>query len=551
MPATMPSKPVSVPAPRTSATPDQQLLDIIFGRVPMGIAVCDRETRLQRCNETWAEFFVHHLGVPREYVAPGKTMYELIPGNDAAQDGLIQPALAGEVATQLGNRLESNGAVTYWDVVLAPIFDGEQVAGFVNLVTDVTDRVKAYELLQQRISAFATIAESMTVDQPIKVTLQALARTAADVTSAEACAIIVIEPTTGEMGNFVAAGLPDGYGTALAEMWRRGTRTPFRAALERQELVVAPGARARGLENPQYKPLHQYLRGATWDDMVIVPLDSRARYLGVMQYYHRTGRAYDDDERAFLTALADQAAVAVANADLYARSERDATLLERQRLARELHDSVSQALFSMTLHARNGERQLAAAGLGPETPAAQTMRQLAELTQGALAEMRALIFEMRPGALAEEGLVTALTRQAAALTAREGLPIVVTGPETRPVLDPDVEEHLYRLTLEALNNALKHSRATHIDVIVANNDIGLTIAVTDDGVGFDPNQAHPGHIGQSTMSERAAAAGAALQVSTAPGAGCTVTVRLPAATDSPVRSTARGMRARTSSVAGP
>lgn len=537
MSSSVPSKPLTVPAPRTSAGPDQQLLDIFFGRVPMGIAVCDRNARLQRCNETWAEFLVHYLGVPREYVAPGKTMYELIPGNDAAQDGLIRPALAGEIASQLGNRLEADGVVTYWDVVLAPIFDGEVVTGFVNLVTDVTDRVNAYELLQRRISAFASVAESMTIDQPIEATLRALAATAVEATAAEACAVIIIDPDADELRMFAAAGLPDPYGSALAELWRRDARTPFRDALERQELIIATGARERGLSNPLYEPLHPHLQDATWDDIVVVPLDSHGRCLGVMQYYHRTGRVHDKEEKAFLGALADLAAVAVANAKLYARAERDAALLERQRLARELHDSVSQALFSMTLHARTGERQLADVGLGPDTPAAQTMRQLAELTQGALAEMRALIFEMRPGALAEEGVVTALTRQAAALTAREGIPITVAGPGRRPPLEPDVEEHLYRLTLEALNNALKHAQAARITVDVTSTDSGLTVTVTDDGIGFDPTQAHPGHLGQLTMAERAAAIGAHLHVTAEPGAGCIVTVIIPAAVETVISST--------------
>lgn len=537
MSSSVPSKPVTVPAPHTSAGPDQQLLDIFFGRVPMGIAVCDRNARLQRCNETWAEFLVHYLGVPREYVAPGKTMYELIPGNDAAQDGLIKPALAGEIASQLGNRLEADGVVTYWDVVLAPIFDCDDVTGFVNLVTDVTDRVNAYELLQRRISAFASVAESMTIDQPIKATLRALAATAAEAAAAEACAVIIVDRDADELRMFAAAGLPDGYGSALAELWRRDARTPFRDALERQELIIATAARERGLSNPLYEPLHPHLRNATWDDIVVVPLDSRGRCLGVMQYYHRAGRVHDEEEKAFLGALADLAAVAVANANLYARTERDAALLERQRLARELHDSVSQALFSMTLHARTGERQLADVGLGPDTPASQTMRQLAELTQGALAEMRALIFEMRPGALAEEGVVTALTHQAAALTAREGIPITVAGPGRRPRLEPDVEEHLYRLTLEALNNALKHAQAARITVDVMSTDSGLTVTVTDDGVGFDPAQPHPGHLGQLTMAERAAAIGAQLHVTAKPGAGCIVTVTVPAAVETAISST--------------
>jgi signal transduction histidine kinase len=470
---------------------------------------------------------MRYLGVPPDYVRPGKTLYELIPGHDEVQNQLIARALAGEVVSQTGRRLEGAGVVTYWDIVLAPMFDGAEIVGFVNLVTDATERVKAYELLERRIEAFATVAGIMTVDQPIEVTLRSLAAIAARITEAEACAIIVIDAVTRQLTLFESAGLSDGYASALAGWWRRGDPTPTREALERQELLVATGARARGLANPLYEPLHAYLRKATWDDIVVVPLDSRGRYLGVMQYYHRAGRRHDDAEWAFLTALADQAAVAVANAELYARSEQDAAILERQRLARELHDSVSQALFSMTLHARTTERQLETAGLGPDAPAATTVRRLAELTQGALAEMRALIFELRPQALAEEGLVIALTRQAAALTAREGIPITVEGPEHRPALEAAVEEHLYRLTLEALNNSVRHAEATRVDVAVISADDGLRITITDDGIGFDPNQPHPGHLGLSTMDERAVAIGATLGVASTPGAGCSVTVTLP------------------------
>ncbi|WP_353509944.1 histidine kinase [Intrasporangium sp.] len=529
MSASVPSKPQSAPAPPSDAPRDDQLLDIIFGRVPMGIAVCDRDTRLQRCNQTWVEFFVQYLGVPAEYVTPGKTLYELIPGNDEAQNRLIERALAGDVVSQTGNRLETADVVTYWDVVLAPIFSGAEVVGFVNLVTDATDRVNAYELLQQRIAAFALVAESMTVDQPIGVTLRSLAQTAAQAARAEACAIIIVDAVTHQLTLFEAAGLSTEYAAALADWWRRGEKTPTRDALERQELLIATGARARGLANPLYEPLHRYLEEATWDDIVVVPLDSRGRYLGVMQYYHRAGREHDDEERAFLAALADQAAVAMANAELYARSEHDAANLERQRLARELHDSVSQALFSMTLHARTAERQLTSAGLDQDAPAATTVRRLAELTQGALAEMRALIFELRPQALAEEGLVTALTRQAAALSAREGVPIEVIGPHARPALEPTMEEHLYRLTLEALNNAVQHAEPTRIAVEVMKLDDRLTVTISDDGVGFDPVRPHPGHLGQSTMAERASAIGATLIIDSSPGTGCTVTVIQPLA----------------------
>jgi signal transduction histidine kinase len=188
---------------------------------------------------------------------------------------------------------------------------------------------------------------------------------------------------------------------------------------------------------------------------------------------------------------------------------------------------VSQALFSMTLHARTAQRQLTAAGVEETAPAAETLRQLAELTKGALAEMRALIFELRPGALAEEGLVNALFRQAAALTAREHVPIMVTGPEERPELDAATEEHLYRFTLEALNNAVKHARATAIEVTIDLTEAGLSLSIIDDGIGFDPALPTPGHLGRTTMAERVAAIGGTLSVCSAPGAGCRVSVLVP------------------------
>ncbi|MFN8173349.1 MAG: histidine kinase, partial [Candidatus Nanopelagicales bacterium] len=116
---------------------------------------------------------------------------------------------------------------------------------------------------------------------------------------------------------------------------------------------------------------------------------------------------------------------------------------------------MSQALFSMTMHARAAERRLA--DLGPEAdPAREEVALLNELTRGALAEMRALIFELRPQSLSEEGLVAALRKQGAAVSAREHVGVDVRGPDTRLPLPPAAEEHLYRIALEALHNAVKH-----------------------------------------------------------------------------------------------
>jgi PAS domain S-box-containing protein len=292
--------------------------------------------------------------------------------------------------------------------------------------------------------------------------------------------------------------------------------------------IVLPDARSVWEDNPATKALVAPLKGLDWQAAVFLPLCWEKRVFGLFGVYLPSGLAGPSEvELAFYTALADQAAVAVTNARLSAQARQAAALLERTRLARELHDSVSQALFSMTMHARAAQLSMAKAGLDETGPLGRSIVQLGELTRGALAEMRALIFELRPAALAEEGLVAALRKQAAALTAREETTITVQGPQERLDLDPGAEEHLYRIASEALHNVVKHARADSATVSVTTGEGVLRVEVRDDGTGFDQDSGHPGHLGLSTMTERTEAIGASLAITSAPGHGTTVTVSLP------------------------
>jgi signal transduction histidine kinase len=208
---------------------------------------------------------------------------------------------------------------------------------------------------------------------------------------------------------------------------------------------------------------------------------------------------------------------------------REAQAAERTRLARELHDSVSQALFSMAMHARTAQFALARIPHPEGGALARAVAQLRELTAGALAEMRALIFELRPDAVAAEGLVAALTRQAAAISAREQLPITVDGPDEAVPLPADAAEHCYRVALEALHNTVKHAGASHATVsVTADGGRGVRVSVTDGGAGFNTDAARPGHLGLRTMAERAEAAGGELELTSAPGAGTRVQLTVPA-----------------------
>jgi signal transduction histidine kinase len=210
------------------------------------------------------------------------------------------------------------------------------------------------------------------------------------------------------------------------------------------------------------------------------------------------------------------------------RREGERAALERQRIARDLHDSVSQSLFSTTLHVRTAQHALELERLDTGGPVGEELREIGQLTRGALAEMRALIFELQPGALAEEGLVAALGKQASALSAREGLAIEVDGPDERLPIGADVEEQLYRVGQEALANVVKHARAGGAAVRIAATGDAVSIEVSDDGRGFDPAAVGSDHFGLRSMRGRVADLGGRLELTSAPGRGTTVRVEVPA-----------------------
>ena len=523
----MPTEPLVDDMERTSSPLDAQLLDIFFDRVPMGIAVFGTDLRLHRCNKTWTAFFEHYLGVSAEYTTPGRHLNELIPGNEDAVRQLTDVALAGRVTRQAAQRITVPGSETYWDVVFAPLFGEGEVVGMVDVVTDATDRVRSFQRLEARIAMFSQVAAGMSVDQPLSATLSQVVNAVHQTTAALACSIVCWdEDGRGAATAWADTVLGEGFAAALEQVWTiRGARP---VGVAEYTDTVRRGFREKALADPSLTAVHPYLtEAAPWADVALLPLVVSGVVVGEIAVYLAAGQDLDGDDRGYLTALTDQAAVAVRNSALFRQAEQNATLGERHRLARELHDSVSQALFSMNLHARTAQRHLESAGLPDDHPAVIELEQLRGLNRAALAEMRALIFELRPGALAAEGLTVALTKQAAAIAAREGLAVDVQGPVSRLGVDPTVEEHVYRITLEALNNVVKHANATRVDIAIETTDARLVVRVRDDGSGFDPSMIRPGHLGLQTMRERATAIGATWTAASDPGRGSEITVVVP------------------------
>jgi PAS domain S-box-containing protein len=197
---------------------------------------------------------------------------------------------------------------------------------------------------------------------------------------------------------------------------------------------------------------------------------------------------------------------------------------ERAHLARELHDSVTQALFSMTLVSRSVELLL---DRDPQAARGQ-LGQLRDLQREALAEMRALIFELRPGNLEQDGLARALRTHTAALQGRIGLPIMVESAldERLPLA---IEEVLYRIAQEALHNVVKHAGARQVRLEVGRTASGVRLQVQDDGKGFDPARVPDGHLGLAGMRARADKIGARFSVWSVPGEGTRIEVLVPEA----------------------
>jgi signal transduction histidine kinase len=260
------------------------------------------------------------------------------------------------------------------------------------------------------------------------------------------------------------------------------------------------------------------------------PLTAGEQVIGVLTVAHHAPGNYHEGDLATLAVFAAQAAIAIDNATRYRRAHVEGADEERQRLARELHDSVTQALFSASLVAD----VLPVIWARSTAEGEETLATLRRMTRGALAEMRTLLLELRPDALAQAQLDTIIETLITATGSQQVLEIIQRLDRT-PILPAEVQIALYRTVQEALNNIVKHAQAKSMRVEltvsppVAAQDPKewrgqLTITVTDDGRGFNQQEVSSDHLGLVIMGERMSSIGAKLAVKSAPGEGTCITV---------------------------
>ncbi|UXY26718.1 GAF domain-containing sensor histidine kinase [Streptomyces sp. HUAS TT20] len=233
---------------------------------------------------------------------------------------------------------------------------------------------------------------------------------------------------------------------------------------------------------------------------------------------------FTQEDEELLAILAQHAAIALTNARLYERSRELTISEERSRLAHELHDAVSQKLFSLRLTAQ------AAAALVDRDPsrAKGELHQVARLAAEAADELRAAVVELRPAALEEDGLVATLRTQIQVLDRAHSARVSFASSGFR-ALPAAQEDALLRVAQEALHNALRHSGAEHVDVTLGRRARGAVLRVTDDGGGFEPKSTRRAgrHLGLVSMRDRAGGVGGSLTVESAPGKGTTIEMEVP------------------------
>ena len=397
------------------------------------------------------------------------------------------------------------------------------------VVRDITERVRARQILEQQVeertrqlSTLLEVSRSLASTLKLEPLLGLILDQLKAVVDYDGAAVMTLE------GEDL---VPLAYRGPIPQEKALQMRFPLERAsvncevIRRREPVIIPDVRgdaplARAFQQTAGEELETtfgYIR--SW---MGTPLMVRERVIGMLTLDHSEPGYYSSRQAELAMAFANQAALAIENARLHERAQEAAALKERQRLARELHDSVAQGIYGVTLYAEAATRLLAA---GKVAKAAEHLRELRDTAQEALRDMRLLLFELRPPELEQVGLAAALQARLEAVEGRAGLETELR-VEGEGRLPPEIEEGLYRIAQEALNNALKHAQARKVTVYLRQDERGVTLEVADDGIGFDPEAVEGKGMGLRSIAERVRLMGGRLEIQSEPGKGTRVRVNI-------------------------
>ncbi|MBI1296962.1 GAF domain-containing protein [bacterium] len=422
--------------------------------------------------------------------------------------------LAGDNSVEFEATLETLVGLRDYQVKLERMRDvSEKFMGVVALLTDLTERKQAERRLIQahrELSTLYDVTAIANLPMPLDAVLEQVLGRVLETIQGQRGEIHLLDPESGELQS-AAVIRSAGYevisvnGKALAA-WVVAHNMPLVIANMAEDDRVPPGVR----------PDHTF---------VGVPMRAGGRLHGVLTIFRPAGECFEQAETSLLSSVADGVGLAVENNRC---SRRSVVMAERERLARELHDSVTQSLYSLSLF---GEWTASLLQNGDSQLAGEKVTRMGEIARQALKEMRLMVYELRSPELAAAGLYRVLENRLAAVEERSGVETSLHFAVTWP-LSTQIEAELLAIAQEGLNNALKHARAHAVTVSIEGDAETLRLTVCDDGVGFVYADAlSAGGMGLHSMCTRAERLGGSFWIDSTPGAGSSVHVHLALSTE--------------------
>jgi PAS domain S-box-containing protein len=539
-----PARPEHSLLAQLGADTDQGLLALLLASAPVAIVMVNGVGQVLYVNDKLGEMFGYTpeelIGQPIETLIPERFRFDhqhhrsgyrqnphirpMGTGMDLAgrrKDGVEFPIEAGLSFIPVGNDLLVMGSIT--DITRRK--QTEEV-----LERRVEERTREIERRREVADGLRDILAVLNSNQSLEAILNHIAGQACRLLHADASAICRIDSDPGPLLVQASYGLPlaaaagadaltllTGFDVTSGPLVTGGEAAPSGPQVIQGEDSVRISSLAQRSAKPDPEPV---LVETNYNAVLTVPLVIKDEAYGSLMLYYREPRRFSAEEIELAYTVGDHTALAIENARLRTQVERTAVAAERSRIARDLHDSVTQTLFSASIIAevlpRLWQRNI------PE--AERRLDELRQLTRGALAEMRTLLLELRPATLIEVELGELLRQLTEAITGRARMPITLE-VDGDSLLPPDIKVAFYHIAQEALNNVAKHARATHASVRLVRNGDSAELTVCDDGRGFVLDKVTPEHLGLSIMHERAEAIGAQLQVESQLGGGTEVTIR--------------------------
>jgi signal transduction histidine kinase len=488
---------------------------------PDGLAVIDADGRFAQLNVAAVALLVIGTGEPDDLIGM-PAPFELARPAQAGAAGLLEDEPAEQVS--LWEPVAGVRRELAYRARPLPGPDGATVVAF----RDVTEERHR----QRRVAAIARTSATLTSARSVTAMLDALAREAVQADALAAVQIFTFDGAGRNLQIMGSAGFrrwPDFF-DRLMRCRAGGAALRMLDALDGREPVVVPHRWAMIKDDPAWEPLREYLSELEWDSFVSVPLMLRGRAEGVMNAFFAPGQVVGRSTIEFLEAMAEQAAVAVDYAALLHTERALARREERQRLARDLHDSIVQQVFSVGMQAKSLS---VLGGRGGPVPAASVQRiadEIEDLSKTVLADLRAMVHELRPSTSAQLGLGEAARALVESTGNRTGLRFDLHVGDGLADVGSEIAEDAYRIVAEAIHNVVKHAEACTVTVRVGVRDHVLTVSVADDGRGLRVARAgngRAGGYGLTSMRERAERWGGTLRVRQRSGKGTSVRAVIP------------------------